>query len=71
MPALHVRVFNIESHNTVDNSFDSLQGVKLDIILDLINSDNLLIDYCDDRLYIEWHVDGGQLQAVFNELENY
>ena len=71
MPALHNRLFDIDSHNTVNKGFDTLQGVKLDIILEMINTCNLLIDYCEGGLCLEWHVEGGQQYAYFIECENY
>jgi hypothetical protein len=72
MPALHNRVFDIVSTYTDGHSaFDCLQGVRLDSILDMINSDNITIDYCEGSLYIEWNVDGEQLNACFEECENY
>ena len=72
MPALHERLFDIEASYTENKSeFDYLVGVKLDAILEQINSDDITIEYSGDELYIEWSIGAESFNASFVECENY
>ena len=72
MPALHNRLFDIEASYTDNRSeFDYLVGVKLDAILEQINSDDISFNYYEGELYIEWRIDGYEFSATFSECENY
>ncbi len=72
MPALHDRVFDIEASYTENKSeFDYLTGVKLDAILEQINSDDITIEFNQGELYIEWVIGAESFNASFIECENY
>ncbi len=72
MPALHDRVFDIEaSYTDNSNSFDNLVGVKLDFILEMINSEDITIEYARGELYLGWIIEGEGFNASFIECENY
>ncbi len=72
MPALHNRLFDIEASYTENRSeFDYLVGVKLDAILEQINSDDITIEYSEGELYIAWAIGAESFNASFIECENY
>jgi hypothetical protein len=72
MPALHNRLFDIEASYTENKSeFDYLVGVKLEMIIEQINSEDITIEFNQGELYIEWVIDAESFNASFVECENY
>jgi len=72
MPALHNRLFDIEASYTDNKSeFDYLVGVKLEMILEQVNSEDITIEFNKGELYIEWTIDAESFNASFVECENY